>query len=99
MCVLGHLQQFFTDGLVQSARSRSILGVRSSNLAQIEAENKGFHLNRQFFSKFSLLGGLFLGRKYDEVPKLRPVADGPYITATTYCPTRFFCLRLDHSGP
>ena len=77
MGVLGRLPQFCSDGLLQKARSRSILEVRSSNLAQIEAENKGFHLYRPFFSKFALLGGLFLGRKYDGVPKLRLVADGP----------------------
>ena len=47
-CVLGHFQHSFTDGLVQNARSRSILGVRSSNLAQIEDENKGYHLRKHF---------------------------------------------------
>ena len=30
---------------------------------------------------------------------MHPVAEGPQIIATAYCPTRFFGLRLDRTGP
>ena len=31
--------------------------------------------------------------------KMHPNAEGQQIIATTYCPTRFFGLRLDETGP
>ena len=47
--------------------------------------------------RFSL--GPIYGQKYAEVPKLHPVADWPQNTATTYCPTHFFGVRLDRTAP
>ena len=60
MCVLGRLPQFCSDGLLQKARSRSILGVRSSNLAQIEAGAK-LHPLQAYLEALEIKIGNFLG--------------------------------------
>ena len=59
---LGHLRRFRPDGLIQTARSRSILGVRSSNLAQIEAGVK-LHPLQASRSQNSLFSGPHLWPK------------------------------------
>ena len=64
-------------------------------LAQIEAEFKGYPMGASRNQNLFFLGSTH-SRKYGEVPKSRLVPDRPQITTTTYCPTHFFGLRLDH---
>ena len=49
-------------------------------------------------SNYAFPEALHTAWKYGKVPKRPPVAEGPYITTTLYCPTHFFVLRLDRTG-
>ena len=96
--VLGHLRRFRRMGPFK----RLVLGqyweLEAQTWLKLKLESSCIHCKHLEHLKVKI--GDFLGRrKYNEVPKLRLVADGPHITATTYCPTPDFCLRLDHSGP
>ena len=90
--VLGHLRRLRRMGPFKRPVLGQYLELEAQTWLKLKLESSCIQCNHLQVKIGDFLGPSY-GRKYGEVLKLRLVADGPHITATTYCPTPDFCLK------